>query len=67
MYGVEILDLPCLASGRNSNLAVYDMDILQNQGIAVNDNNDPATEKIPLTQMEEDYSWVLEGMICLRR
>ena len=67
MCGAEILDLPCLASGRNSNLAFDDMDDLNNQGISVNGNNDPVPENIPLTQREEGYSWILEVMIFLRQ
>ena len=37
--GVENLDLPCLASGHNSNLISEDMADLRRQGIAVNNNN----------------------------
>ena len=59
---VEISDLPCLASGHNSNLTSEDMDDIQRQGIAVDDDNDPVRENIPvpgkppLTQLEEENS-----------
>ena len=49
--GAEILDLPCLASGRNLKLTSDDMADLQRQGIAIDDNNDPAPENIPLPQL----------------
>ena len=45
--GVEILDLPCLASGKNPNLTSDDMADLRRQGIAVNDNNNPDPKTIP--------------------
>ena len=44
--GVEILDLPCLASGHNSNLISEDMADLRRQGIDVDDDNDPDPEKL---------------------
>ena len=56
--GAEILDLPCLASGHNSNLTSEDMADLRRQGISFDNNNDPAPQKtlvpgnIPLTQLE---------------
>ena len=40
--GVEFSYLPCLASGQNSNLTSDDMADLRRQGIAVDDENDPA-------------------------
>ena len=46
--GVEISDLPCLASGHNSNLTSEDMADLWRQGISVDDNNDPYPGKIPV-------------------
>ena len=44
---VEILNLPCLASGHNLNLTSEEMADLWRQGIAVDDNNGPAPENIP--------------------
>ena len=49
------------------------MDDIRCQGIAVENNNDPDPEKNPapeiiyLQQLEEGYSWRLEGIICPRR
>ena len=37
--GVEILDLPCLASGRNFNLTSDDTADIRCQGIAVDNDN----------------------------
>ena len=57
MCGVEFLDLPCLASGHDSNLTFEDMAGLQRRGISVdNDNstspqNIPVPGNIPLTQL----------------
>ena len=45
--GVEILNLPCLASGCNLNLTADDMADLRRQGIAFDDNNGPVPENIP--------------------
>ena len=45
--GVEISDLPCLASGRNSNLISNDMADIWRQGIYVEDENDPDPQKNP--------------------
>ena len=73
MGGVEILDLPCLASGRNSNLTSDDMADIWHQWIAVKGNNNPAPENIPspenipLPQLEEYYSWIPEGIIFPRQ
>ena len=49
------------------NLTSDDMDDLQRQVIAVDDDNYPSPENIPLPQLEESYSWISEGIICLRR
>ena len=46
--GVEILDLPCLASGHNLNLTSEDMADLRRQGISVNNENDPFPKNIPV-------------------
>ena len=46
--GIEILGLPCLASGNNLNLTSEDMADIWSQGIAVNDNNDPYSKNIPV-------------------
>ena len=43
---VEFLNLPCLASERNSNLTSNDMAGLRCQGISVYDDNGPAPENI---------------------
>ena len=73
MCGVEISDLPCLASGHNSNLNYEDMADLWHQDIAVDDYKNPSPEKIPvpgnipLPQLEDDNSWILEGIIFPRR
>ena len=46
---------------------------LWRQGSFVDDKNDPAPENIPvlenipLPQLEEENSWILEGTICTRR
>ena len=45
MCGVGISDLPCLASGHNSNLISEYMSDLRRQGIAVDDKNDPSPPK----------------------
>ena len=73
MCGVQILDLPCLSSGHNLNLTYEDMADLWRQGIAVNDENDPAPKTFPipvnspLTQPEDENSWRYEGIIFPRR
>ena len=46
VYGVENLDLPCLASGHNPNIISEDMADLRRQGIAVDGDNDPDPGKI---------------------
>ena len=62
MCDVEIWDLPCVASGHNSNLTSEDMADLRRQVIAVVDNNDPYIKTIlipknnPLPQLEEENS-----------
>ena len=71
--GVEISYLPCLASGYNSNLTADYMIDLRCQGISVDNDNDPAPKNIPvpknipLPQLEEENSWILEGIICTRK
>ena len=37
------------------------------QDINVNENNNPAPQNTPLTQLEEGYSWILEVIIFPRR
>ena len=44
---VELSDLSCLSFGRNLSLTSDDMSDLQRQGIAVDDDNEPDTNKIP--------------------
>ena len=48
MCGVGILDLPCLASGHNSNLTSEDMSDIRRQGIAVDGDNGPTPKNIPI-------------------
>ena len=69
MVGVEFYDLPCLTSGRNSNLVSYDMADLRRQVVAVDDNNNPDPTYIPdeVPQLEEGYSCRSEGITCPRR
>ena len=43
VWGVEILDLPYLASGHNLNLAYEDMDDLRRQVVSADNNDYPAT------------------------
>ena len=45
--GVEISDLPCLASGRNLNLTSDDMADIQHQGIDFDNDIDPKTKNYP--------------------
>ena len=45
--GVDLLDLPCLALGKKSNLNSNDMADLWRQGISVNDDTDPDPGNIP--------------------
>ena len=40
-----------------SNLASEDVDDLQRQGIAVNDDSDPAPENIPVSEKIPDHNW----------
>ena len=67
--GVEILYVPCLASGHNPNLTSEDMADLRRQGIDVDGGNGPAPEKIPVPgnipspQLEEEISRRPEGII----
>ena len=73
VWGVEISDSPCLASGHNSNLTSENMTDLWCQGIAVDGDNELAPENIPvpgkisLSQLEEHNSWISERIIFLRR
>ena len=67
MCGVEISDLPCLASRHNLNLTSEDMADIQRQGISVEEYDDPSPKNIPLQQLEEDNSYRLGGIICSRR
>ena len=61
--GVEISNLPFLASGNNLNLTSEDMEDLRCQCIDIDNNNDPSPKIIPapskmtLPQMEEEKSW----------
>ena len=66
--GVEFSYLPCLASGKNSNLTSNDMTDVRRQGFAVDDDNGPAPENIPdeVPQLEDGYSWTQEGIIFPR-
>ena len=70
--GVEILDLPCLASGHNSDLTSEEIADLWSQCISINNYNKPALKdinvpgKIPLKQLEKENSWRPEGIIFSR-
>ena len=55
--GVEISDLPCLASGQNSNFTSDDMADLRRQGIAVDDNSDPVPEKLLPPKALSYHNW----------
>ena len=56
--GVEISDLPYLASGHNFNLTYEEMSVIRHQGIAVDDDSKPdpgkitVPQNIPLPQLE---------------
>ena len=67
--GVEFSDLACLDLGRKLNFTSTDMADLQRQGIYFDDYNNPVPNNIPyaVPQKEDGYSWILEGIICLRR
>ena len=53
VYGVEMLDLPLLASGRDSNLTSDDMADLRCQDIAVDNDSNRSPENSPLPKLEE--------------
>ena len=67
--GVEFSDLPCLASGQNSDFTSNDMADVWSQDIAVDGSNDPATKNIPgeVPQLVNGYNWKSEIIICPRR
>ena len=71
MCGIEISDLPYLASGHILNLTYEYMADLRIQCIAANDNNEISPEKnpvpktIPLTQLEKENNCISEKIICL--
>ena len=48
--GVEILDLPCLVSGHNSNLPYEDMADIRIQGIDVDKDDNPDPKNIPVPE-----------------
>ena len=67
--GAEANDAPILISGRTSNLRSEDMVELRRQGIAIDDDNDPAPENIP-RQGETTTgtgNWRRKGIICPRK
>ena len=45
--GAEANDAPILLSGRTPNIRLEDMVEIFRQGIAIDDNNDPAPENVP--------------------
>ena len=64
------IDLPNLNSGRTSNLTAGDMADLRRQGIATDDDNDPAPENIPgpaPAPPNDQLTWKSDGIICPRR
>ena len=58
--GVELSDLPCLASGQNSNLTSNDMAYIRRQGISFDDDNDSAIVKILDEVPQPEYFLQLE-------
>ena len=69
VYGVETSDLPCLDSGRNSNITFNDMYDLWQQGSAVDEENelDPQNITYEVPQLEEVYIWTSEGITFPRQ
>ena len=71
--GAEANDMPSLLSGRTTNLLSEDMAELRRQGIAIDDDNDPAPENIPdrgaePEQVVDNLNWKgEEGIICPRK
>ena len=69
--GVDLTtDLPNLNYGRTSNLTAGDMADLRRQGIATDDENDPAPENIPgpaPAPPNDQLTWKSDGIICPRR
>ena len=49
------MDLPCLDSGRNSNLTSNDMDDLRRQDIAVDGANEPYHENVPYKVPQPEF------------
>ena len=67
--GAEANDAPNLLSGRTSNLRLEDMAELFRQGIAIDDDRNPAPDNIP-RQGETTAgtgNWRREGIICPRK
>jgi hypothetical protein len=71
--GVDSVDIP-IPVPRNSNLSADDLADLRRQGIAVDDDNDPAPENVPARQAPQQAAavvapleWRSEGIICPRR
>ena len=67
--GAEISDLPCLDLKKNPNVTSDNMAGIRRQWIVVDDNNDPAPQKITdeAPQPEGGYSWRPEWIICSSR
>ena len=67
--GAESNDSPILLSGRTSNLRSEDMVELRRQGIAIDDDNDPAPENVPRQGKNTTCTgnWRREGIICPRK
>ena len=57
MCGVEISDLPCLDSGNNLNTTFEEMADIRRQGIAADDDNDPAPGNIPVPPQKPYHNW----------
>ena len=64
--GAEANDAPNLLSGRTLNLRLEDMAELRRQGIAIDDNKDPAAENVPRQGDTTDVTGncIREGIIC---
>ena len=67
--GAEANDDSILLSGCTSNIRLEHMVELRCQGIAINDDNDPAPDNVPIQgeTIDGTGNWMREGIICSRR
>ena len=67
--GAEAINAPILLSGRTSNLRSEDMVDICRQGIAIEDDKDPAPDNVPLQgdTNTRTGTWRREGIICPRK